>query len=502
MPELDWFETLAGHGLQSALLREAGRDWQVAEMLEGMRQLLPTLDKVRVLAVLADNGTPWVLADLAAQAAQVVHLPLPAFFSDAQLQHALALAGADLLLTDQPARIEGLRAGFQPAGTWLGLQLMRRDVAAAGLPPGTAKLSFTSGSTGAPKGVCLSVAGLLDTARAVDARLRALPLRSHLAVLPLALLLENVAGVYAPLLRGLPVHLRPLSALGWRGGAGFDPASLDALQRACAASSVILVPELLKAWTLWLQSGALRACSCLQFVAVGGAKVAAQLLRAARGVGLPVAQGYGLTEAGSVVSLNLPDGAIGGVRRQEDDSDETVGLPLAHARVSIDQGEVVVGTRAFLGYAGDVQPAPARFRTGDLGGLDARGRLRLNGRRKNLLISSYGRNISPEWIEALLLADARVLQAVVSGDGRPAPVALLVAAPGVRPAALDHVVQAVNRELPDYARLRAWAGVLPFSPADGTASPNGRPVRARIEARDQTIIDALYQEESTQNEFL
>ena len=175
-----------------------------------------------MLGVLADNGPPWAIADLAALKTGTAHLPLPPFFSASQITHALNESGADLVLTDQAERIDALDLGFVREDTWNGLRLLRRPAGRGGLPAGTAKLSFTSGSTGAPKGVCLSAEGLLDTARAVCARLADLPIDRHLAVLPLALLLENVAGIYAPLLRGAQIHLPGLQSLGWRGMAGFD----------------------------------------------------------------------------------------------------------------------------------------------------------------------------------------------------------------------------------------------------------------------------------------
>ncbi|THF61028.1 AMP-binding protein [Pseudothauera rhizosphaerae] len=493
MGEFDWRDELARHPCHRVLLAAPGRAWWAGEIVAELDALCERLAASRVLAVLADNGPEWVMADLAAQSAGVVHLPLPAFFTSAQLSHALERSGADTVLTDQPERIGALDLGFCLTGRRQGLHWMRRVAAPAALPAGTAKISFTSGSTGAPKGVCLSAQGLLDTARAVDERLRGLPLERHLAVLPLALLLENVAGVYAPLLRGMAVHLPPLASLGWRGAAGFDPAGLDRSLRKTRASSVILVPELLKAWLGLLQHSGRLAPGSLCFAAVGGARVASGLLTTARRAGLPVCQGYGLTEAGSVVCLNLPGEANDG---------DDVGRPLAHARVEIDDGEVVVRSRGFLGYAGNPVGEGGVFRTGDLGVLDVRGHLRLAGRRKNLLITSFGRNVAPEWIESLLLADARVLQALVTGDGRPSPVALLVPAPGVEARQLGALVAGVNAGLPDYARIARWRAVPPFTAADGTATGNGRPVRSRINQLYAGEIAALYDNEEPQDELL
>ncbi|OYY95283.1 MAG: AMP-dependent synthetase [Hydrogenophilales bacterium 28-61-23] len=458
--------------------------------IERLSMRLRQLD-ANVLALLADNGPAWVTADLAALKAGVAQLPLPGFFSDAQLIHALQSTGADLLLTDQTARIVGLELGFREIGAWDGLALLHRQVTPASLPPGTAKISFTSGSTGQPKGVCLSAPGLLDTAEAVSAALADLPIDRHLSVLPLALLLENVAGVYAPLLRGAEVALPKLADMGWRGMAGFDPRQLARQVETRRPASLILVPELLKAWTLALQADNRRAPASLQFVAVGGARCDAALIQRARAIDLPAFEGYGLTECGSVVSLNRP-GA---------DQPDSVGRPLRHVRVRVDAGrEIQIESRAFLGYLDTPRIAPVNrggeFTTGDLGHLNAAGFLRLSGRRKNLIITAYGRNVAPEWVEAALLAQPEIAQAVVTGEARPWLAALLVPAGDVEAAAwattLAAAVARANRELPDYAQVGDWLVRAPFTPANGLATGNGRPVRAAILQQHAAAIESLY----------
>lgn len=443
----------------------------------------------RVLAVLADNGVTWVNGDLAARAAGVVHLPLPGFFSNAQLSHALNAGGADLMLTDQPARVLALGLGFHHAGQWDGYALLRRELEPVPLPAGTAKISFTSGSTGTPKGVCLSAAGLLETARAVDAALADVPIRRHLAVLPLALLLENVAGLYAPLLRGAEVILPGLDKLGWRGMAGFDALALSEQVEAERPDSLILVPELLKAWTLALEKAALRAPECLRFVAVGGARVDPALLERARRVGLPAYEGYGLTECGSVVTLNLP-GA---------DRIGSVGRPLPHVTLEAaeEAGEIRVSNRVFLGYLGEGWRVPESWPTGDIGFLDEAGHLRLSGRRRHLIVTAYGRNVAPEWVEAALTAQPEIAQAMAVGEARPWLAALLVPAPGAGPDQITRAVASANALLPDYARVRNWSAVPPFTPADGLATGNGRLVRAAIAARHVETIGTLYPDTET-----
>jgi len=268
--------------------------------------------------------------------------------------------------------------------------------------------------------------------------------------------------------------------------AGFDPAALHRTVVERGPNSLILVPELLKAWSLYLAGTGQQAPEGLVYAAVGGARVDAAALDRARGLGLPAYQGYGLTECGSVVSLNRPgDEAVDG---------DDVGRPLGHVAVRIEAGEIRIATRAFLGYLDDpVAPSDDReFATGDLGHVDARGHLRLSGRGKNLLITSYGRNIAPEWIEAGLLAQPAILQAVVMGDARPWLCAVLVPAAGVDAQALAAAVAAVNSALPDYARVGVWLAAAPFTMANGQATGNGRPIRHAILSHYAAALAALY----------
>jgi pyrroloquinoline quinone (PQQ) biosynthesis protein C len=137
-----------------------------------------------------------------------------------------------------------------------------------------------------------------------------------------------------------------------------------------------------------------------------------------------------------------------------------------------------------LGYVGDDVPPPGWWPTGDLGEIDADGYLHVRGRRKHVLITGFGRNVSPEWVETALRANDVVMQAAVFGDGAPALSAVLwPAMPGIPDAVLDRAVQQANATLPDYARVARWVRAsVPFSPAAGTATANGRPQRTAIHA--------------------
>lgn len=478
---------LENHPPQSPVLVGDDETWCAPAIVAAVEELADRLSGCRVLAVLADNGPAWVMADLAALAKGIAHVPLPTFFSPEQLAHVLDASGADTILTDQPERIGALDRGFAITGRWHGLIRLQRPLQedTQTLLPKTAKLSFTSGSTGAPKGACLSATGLLDTASAVTKRLADLTIDRHLVVLPLSLLLENIAGIYAPLLRGAEIHVPSLASIGWRGMAGFDPATLQRTALQIRPSTMILVPELLKAWSLYLGATAQKAVDSLSFVAVGGARVDAEALARARHFGIPAYQGYGLTECGSVVSLNRPG----------DDADDA-GRPLDHVSVNIINGEIVVTARAFLGYLEVCDAAEAidsrAYATGDLGEVDAAGHIRLAGRIKNLLITSFGRNISPEWVEASLTAQPAILQAVVCGDARPWLTAVIVPLPGLPAEAVAAAIAIANARLPDYARIGSWVASPPFTLENGLATGNGRPRRDAILVRHAAELDALY----------
>lgn len=481
-------DALAAHPDHPAL-SDHEQSLSAAEVISAVHGMAEKLVRCQVIAVLADNSVNWVLADLAALHRGAVHLPLPTFFSPAQMVNALTETGADAVLTDQPERITTLGLGFECRWTHGWLSLMGRQTTRPALPKGCAKISFTSGSTGAPKGVCLSTAGLMATAKAIQTTLSPLGIGKHLAVLPLSLLLENSAGVYAALLNGTQVHLPSLASLGWRGMAGFDPAALQQSAVATQPHSMILVPELLKVWTLHLLATQQRAPGSLRFVAVGGAHVDPALMMQARQAGIPAYEGYGLSECGSVVSLNRPG-----------DEGTGVGRVLPHVHLRLDHGEVHLQTSAFLGYTGSpALPAPAaqEFATGDLGELDANGHLHLKGRSKNLLISSFGRNISPEWVESVLLAQHAILQAVVVGDARPWLAAVIVPMPGVTQAQVDAAIAHANAHLPDYARIQRWHISAPMTLANGLATGNGRPMRGAIARHFAQAIDSLYSFEET-----
>ncbi|MCU0757573.1 MAG: AMP-binding protein [Steroidobacteraceae bacterium] len=400
-------------------------------------------------ALLADNGIGWAVADLALHAARAVNVPLPGYFTPAQVEHALATVGVDVILTDDAPRVLDRHDGWRVlrASPASGLVALGRSSPAAtrpSLPAGTTKVTFTSGSTGTPKGVCLGADAIESVARSLAGVIAPLGVTRHLCLLPLATLLDELAALVAAPLAGLLAAVHR----GWR-----PPPTL-------------------------------------RFVAVGGAAVSPELLAEARRRGVPAFEGYGLSECASVVALSAPQALRPG----------SVGRVLPHARVRVDaHGELHVRGAVMLGYlgAGGAEALPdGEVATGDLGRIDADGFVYVEGRAKNMLITSLGRNVSPEWVERELLAQPAIGQALVFGDARPWLFALLVpSGAAVTAAELTAAVAQANRGLPEYAQVRRWQmAPAPFSVADGSLTANGRPRRDVLLARHAALLDAAYAE--------
>ena len=513
------------------------------------------------IALALDNSPLWAVLDLAGLNAGKPVIPLPFFFSAEQVAHSIRDAGIDCILTDQPEQYRKLleTAGIETDAVFTHnlngqaySELRLRDIAAKALPAGTVKVTYTSGTTGNPKGVCLGADALQQVASSLLAATRGTADDRHVSVLPLSTLLENLAGVYVPLLAGASCHLLPLAEVGLSGSSGLEVKKMLAALIQCNATTTILTPQLLHAMVAAIEAGH-PAPQQLRFVAVGGAPVALRLLRRAQALGIPVFEGYGLSECTSVVALNTEaDRCLG-----------SVGKPLPHARVKFaEDGEILVAGATLLGYTGDAPLQPdacsaTRFwPTGDTGHLDAQGFLHLTGRKKNIFITSFGRNVSPEWVERELTLHPAIAQAAVFGEARPWNVAVIVPR-GATPEALDghpenkacharlphpnplpmpspqsspasgrggererqfsipageganeslreRQVNAVNQAiaeansvLPDYARVKCWLPAqAPFLPQNGQLTANGRLKREAIWSLYQTTIEQMYQEQS------
>lgn len=477
---------------QACALQGENQFLSYGELARAVERLASALmcERVAVLGLLLDNGPAWVIVDLAASAAGITLVPLPGFFSDAQLRHALTDAGVDAILTDRPQRL-GAMGGMGPEATRLNvadavLPMLRTQAVSRRMPAGVAKITYTSGTTGAPKGVRLSTAAMEAVAASLLEVVDVEVAQRHLSLLPLATLLENIGGVYVPLLAGTTCIVPGLDCVGMRGAAGLDAASMVEALRRHRATSAILIPQMLQALVSALEQGA-ETLGHLRFLAVGGAPVSPRLLARARALGLPVHEGYGLSECASVVALNVPGR----------DRPGSVGRPLPHVRLRFaPDGEIEVAGSLFRGYLGAREiPEKDFWPTGDIGHLDENGFLHLTGRKKNMFITSFGRNVAPEWVERELTLSPAIAQAAVFGEGRPWNVAVILPRAGATRAEVEEGVHSANRELPDYARVSAWiAADEAFAVMNGQLTATGRPRRAEILKVYGARIDALYED--------
>lgn len=155
----------------------------------------------------------------------------------------------------------------------------------------------------------------------------------------------------------------------------------------------------------------------------GGSPLGARLGHFFHGIGVQIMEGYGLTETTAPITVNTPQDYIIG----------TVGVPLPGCSVKIaEDGEVLgKGVCVFRGYRNRPELAEETFtpdgwfRTGDLGSLDENGFLTITGRKKEILVTAAGKNVSPAQLEDQMRSDAIISQAVVVGDGKPFVAALI-----------------------------------------------------------------------------
>ncbi len=457
------------------LLADAHRQFDAALLDSCLDQLVSSLQPLAgtTVAVVGDNSLAWVIADLALLELPVKVVPVPTFFSSDQIRHLLITANIQWVIGEY-SEVERFKKQHQPDSKVSIISLMSAEVNLGCLAchcvvdstesaaiTSYEKVTFTSGSTGSPKGVHLSLNTLEVTAYTIAQQLQSLAIGSSLCVLPLSTLLENVAGVYAALYSGVTVHCRSLSALGFVGVSEFNIAQFLQQLLLVKPEAMILVPQLLFALTMAAEKG-LPLPATFKFIAVGGGKVAPQLLERAEAIGLPVYEGYGLSECCSVVSLNLP-----GQRKIG-----SVGKPLPHVELTIENGEILVR---------DPQ-SETWIQTGDMGSVDSDGYLYVSGRKKNIVITAYGRNVNPEWVEAELATQLAIGQAAVFGEAMERLAAVLTPRSGFTWQQLQEAVASVNQRLPDYAKIHQLIPTTtPFSLRNGQLTANGRIRREAIE---------------------
>lgn len=251
----------------------------------------------------------------------------------------------------------------------------------------------------------------------------------------------------------------------------------------------------------------------IRFLVSGGAPLSVEIARFFHGAGIPVYEGYGLTEAGPMVSCNLPGrtrlGTVG------------LALPQVEVRIAAD-GEICVrGPNVMQGYynrpeeTAEAIDAERWLHIGDVGAVDAEGFTTITDRKKDLIITSEGELIAPQPIERLLKHDPLIEEACVVGDQRPYLLALVVpnraliealarkhgwssewsallARPELR-ALFRHRLDEVNRVLPRSARVRNFILLdTPFSEDCGELTPTLKVKRHVVAKTRRAQIEAMY----------
>jgi long-chain acyl-CoA synthetase len=481
---------------QQTILSSGTESWDKAALLKKISQLSEALlkrkDPKAPVGILADNSLEWIAIDLATQEIGVTLIPLPSFFTPNQWLHAIKSSGMQAIFCPQEDIVRNL--GFIFQNDYVGeLKLFESMSVLSSMVDqpnlvAVQKITYTSGTTSEPKGVCLSTDQQWSVAQTIEEALRSLQIKRHLNVLPLSVLLENIAGVYTALTCGAENICVPLSKVGLHGSSHFDADTCMAAIEKYQAESIILLPQMLQAIVARSTKQDPRLKS-LKFVAVGGGKTPVALIKTAKSMGIPVYEGYGLSECASVLALNTP----------KDERIGSVGKVLSNRSIRIkEDGEIEVKKEHLPHYLEkntELEASDSEWlATGDLGHLDDDGFLYLDGRKKNVLITSFGRNISPEWPESLLLGSGLFRQAMVIGDGQAQLGALLVTA---KDGLSDEVIQAgitsANQALPDYAQIKHWLlADEPFTQINGLATANGRLKRDLIKNKFNDQIELLY----------
>ena len=323
-------------------------------------------------------------------------------------------------------------------------------------PDDVAAIIYTSGTTGPPKGVMDTHEGIIRNLREYT---RTFPVHKKdrgLSFLPMAHALELRNGHWFHIIYGIPQvyaesmkalfdnvheteptfffttprffekHYNTLSAsiekappwkkkmISWalKKSGRFHEIRENSLRGARYLLSLALY---VAAWAIFIRHVREVVGKKLRYSGVGGASMAPEMLHFFRSCGLPLYEGYGLTEGNGMISANRPGAVKIG----------TVGKPLEGIEVKItEEGEILArGWLCGKGYWNNKEATEELYRdgwlnTGDLGYLDEDGYLHLTGRKKEILITSGGKNISPSYIENILKMSSYISQAVVFGEGK------------------------------------------------------------------------------------
>jgi long-chain acyl-CoA synthetase len=537
-PEAPAYRQFDGRGWKDLNWGDVGREaarWQAAFRKEGLK----AGDRV---ALCLHNRVEWVLFDQAALGLGLVTVPL--YFDDRPDNMAWCLndAGVRLLLLedgkmwdalrDQVKTIErvvcldaagtggdkkviGLEAWLPPAGA----DIPARSGAA---PNDLATIVYTSGTTGRPKGVMLSHRNILSN---VIASMHALPAHTNdrfLSFLPLSHMFERTCGYYSAIWAGAQtVYARSITLLaddireqrptvlisvpriferiyskmqeamapGSLKRRLFETATEVGWRRFRGESSFTdkLLWPVLK--TLVAKKLYRRLGGRIRMIVVGGAAFAPHLSRVFIGLGLPIIQGYGLTETAPVLAAN----------RMNDNDPTSVGRALEGIELRCDdKGELLArGPCVMLGYWNQPEATAAMIdqdgwlHTGDLAAIRG-GNVYITGRVKDIIVLSNGEKVPPTDAEAAILRDAAFEQVMVVGEGRP-KLGLLAVSKITNAKELCERANAQLYDFPGYTRIHHLARVADsWTVENGLLTPTQKVKRNEIEKRYAREIEAMY----------
>ncbi|MET0091443.1 MAG: long-chain fatty acid--CoA ligase [Candidatus Thiodiazotropha sp.] len=529
------------------------------------------------VAVLLRNCPEWVMFDQAALSLGLVVVPLYTddrvdaaayilkdaavkllLIQDAGRWNRLAELVEDLpqlsrvvvLENHKQTQLAGPREMVSDAHAWLpsrGDALVRRKAD----PKSLASIVYTSGTTGRPKGVMLSHYNMLSIAHASLTVVDCYQQDSFLSFLPLSHTLERTGGYYLPMMAGASVsyarsipqlaedlqNIRPTAIIAvprifervyarvqdqlkskpriarllfqMALKIGFQEFEHRMGQRGWSPGLLLhpLLRKLVSGKILDKLGGRLR-------VAVsGGAAISPEIAQVFLGLGLPMLQGYGLTETSPVISVNP----------MHNIKPESVGVPLRGISVKVgEDDELLVKTPGMmLGYwnnhaaTAEMIDPQGWLHTGDQARIDEDGHIHITGRIKDILVLSNGEKIPPSDMEMAIALDPLVEQVMVVGEGKPYLGALVVLNPDLWGGVAEeydldpsiesslHNEQVLNmvlkrirvvlRDFPGYAKIRRVALLLePWSIENGLLTPTMKVKRQKVIERYQNAIDALY----------
>jgi long-chain acyl-CoA synthetase len=505
--------------------------WQAFLRVQGFA----TGDRV---ALCLKNGIHWVAADQAALGLGLVVVPLYADDNPENIAFCLENSGARLLVveTDRMAyALSKLKSALPRTLCVAAEPGSGREQVESALPkdaPGfeampldeeaLATICYTSGTVGRPKGVMLTHGNVLANVSACERTRLARPDDVFLSFLPLSHMFERTGGYYLPLSLGAKVtYTRSVSQLAEdlaserptvifavpRVFERFASRIHEALAKAPAKKRLFelvvaaggraargeagLVDRLVLALLRRRVAAPLlaRLGGRLRLAVLGGAPLDPAIAWLFLGLGLPVLQGYGMTEASPVVAVN----------RLEDNVPESVGVPLDNVEVRIGSGgELLVrGPSVMKGYW-NLPDATAKaldregwLHTGDLAELRD-GKILISGRLKDVLVLSNGEKLPPQDVELAILGDPVFEQGILIGEGRPF-LTLVTVTQQTDERSLIHRANERLRGFPRYIRVRRVVATRdPWTVENGLLTPTLKVKRERVQKTFGAEIERAY----------